>query len=345
VKLVNLIVHDVGHGVYTEPTLSHNVEMYGWIVYDGGSVNLKRSDGHGFYVKDDGNGWKVVRDNVVFDQFGFGVHAFTGIGSGALKNLTFDGNVLFNNGTVSGFDNPNFQIGGFEIADHDTMTNNMLYFSPGASGSVNARIGFEGEMNGTMTAHDNYVVGGGAVWDVGFWQALAVANNTLAGSSTMVNVHDSSTAGWQWTGNQDWSDPSLTQWTFKNADYTFANWKTASGLGATDRATAGQPVVPQVFVRPNQYEPGRGHIVIYNWSGQSTVSVSLANVVRVGAHYEVRNVQDVFGTPVASGTYAGGSVSFPMSGVTPPTPIGGSPRAPIRTAPNFDVFLVTSSGP
>ena len=341
VKLINLIVHDVGHGVYTEPT-SHNIEMYGWIVYDGGSVDSTRSDGHGFYVKDDGNGWKTVRDNVVFNQFGYGIHAFTSIGPGALKNLTFDGNMLFNNGTISGFDNPNFQLGGREIADNDAVTNNTLYFSPGASGFINARVGFEGLLNGAVAVHDNYIVGGGATLDMGFWQAPTVANNTLVGSSTMVNVHDTSTVGWEWEGNQYWRDPTVTEWTFRGSDYTFANWKTASGLGATDHATAGQPVVPQVFVRPNAYEPGRAHVVIYNWSGQATVPVSLANVVRVGAHYEVRNVQDLFGAPVVSGTYGGGSVSFPMSGVTPPTPIGGSPRAPIKTGPAFDVFLVTS---
>ena len=66
-------------------------------------------------------------------------------------------------------------------------------------------------------------------------------------------------------------------------------------------------------------------------------------MVRAGAHFEVRNVQDVFGAPVLSGTYSGGVVAIPMSGVTPPTPIGGSPRPPIKTGPNFDAFLVTSA--
>ena len=99
----------------------------------------------------------------------------------------------------------------------------------------------------------------------------------------------------------------------------------------------------QVFVRPNQYEPGRAHVVIYNWGGQSSVPVSLVNVVPVGAHFEVRNVQDVFGAPLLSGTYSGGSINIPMGGVTPPAPIGGSPRAPIHTGPAFDVFLVTST--
>jgi hypothetical protein len=53
----------------------------------------------------------------------------------------------------------------------------------------------------------------------------------------------------------------------------------------------------------------------------------------------------VFGAPVMSGTYSGGSIDIPMNGVTPPVPIGGSPRTPIKTGPAFDVFLVTSTGP
>ena len=42
---------------------------------------------------------------------------------------------------------------------------------------------------------------------------------------------------------------------------------------------------------------------------------------------------------VVSGVYNGGTVNIPMTGVTPPTPLGG-PRMPPRTAPEFDVFVV-----
>jgi len=172
-----------------------------------------------------------------------------------------------------------------------------------------------------------------------------VSNNTLVGSSAMVNVRDTSTVGWQWGGNQYWRDPTLTEWTYRSTSYPFAGWQAATGLGATDHATPGQPAQPQVFVRPNLYEPGRAHVVIYNWSGQPTVLVNLSNVVRAGNYYEVRNVQDVFGSPVVSGIYGGGSTAIPMTGVTPPAPIGGSPNPPIKTGPSFDVFLVTSSTP
>ena len=52
---------------------------------------------------------------------------------------------------------------------------------------------------------------------------------------------------------------------------------------------------------------------------------------------------DIFGTPVASGTYGGGTITVPMNGVTPPQPIGGAFKTLIKTGPNFDVFIVTSA--
>ena len=79
-------------------------------------------------------------------------------------------------------------------------------------------------------------------------------------------------------------------------------------------------------------------LVVY---GSRSDIPDLSNVLVVGQRYEIRNVQDIFGAAVVSGTYGGGSVSIPMGGVTPPQPIGGSPNSPIRTGPDFDVFVVT----
>ena len=48
-----------------------------------------------------------------------------------------------------------------------------------------------------------------------------------------------------------------------------------------------------------------------------SVPVDLSGVVRPGASFAVRNVQDLFGTPVVSGVYRGGAVGIPMIGVAP----------------------------
>jgi len=84
--------------------------------------------------------------------------------------------------------------------------------------------------------------------------------------------------------------------------------------------------------------------VIYNFGLQNPIGVDISGLVSTGAHYEIRNVQDVFGSPVASGTYTGGAVAIPMNGVAPPKPIGRTaPSTAPHTGPNFDVFLVTST--
>ncbi|HKC24553.1 MAG TPA: dockerin type I domain-containing protein, partial [Thermoanaerobaculia bacterium] len=45
-----------------------------------------------------------------------------------------------------------------------------------------------------------------------------------------------------------------------------------------------------------------------------------------------------YGAPVLSGTYQGGSVSFPMTGLAPAAPAGMA--APAPTGPEFNVFVV-----
>jgi hypothetical protein len=98
-----------------------------------------------------------------------------------------------------------------------------------------------------------------------------------------------------------------------------------------------------VFVRPSRYERGRAFVAVYNRSGAPAVRVSLAGLATPGQRYELRNVQDVFGAPVAAGVYSGDSVTVPMAGVAPPLPVGRPGAVPPRTAPYFDVFLVTVS--
>jgi len=107
--------------------------------------------------------------------------------------------------------------------------------------------------------------------------------------------------------------------------------------------TAGSPTPAlRVFVRPNKYEPGRATIVVYNWAREQSVRVDLSTAMRVGTRYELRNVQNLFGKPVLTGTYAGGAVEIPMTGVEPPRPVGRSGPTPalVRTGPAFDVFIL-----
>ncbi len=107
-------------------------------------------------------------------------------------------------------------------------------------------------------------------------------------------------------------------------------------------ATAPPPSGTRVFVRPNQDEPGRANVTVFNWDLQDTVSADLSTVLSPGDEFEVRNVQDFFGAPVVEGTYDGGPVALPMKGLSVAAPVGWP--APPPTGPEFNAFVVLRKG-
>jgi hypothetical protein len=336
VKIINFVVHDVGEGLYTESS-ADDVEIYGSIFYNQGWQTSIRSDGHGVYVKNTGPGSKVVRDNVFFNSYGLGIHGYTDAGGGFLRNLVIEGNVLFNAGTLSTYPSANLLLGGEAPVENGVVKDNFLYFSPG-KGSTNARLGYLSVANTGLTATGNYVVGGATPLDMGYWSSASVSGNTISGSGHILSFRDDNGAGYTWTGQRYYRDPSANAWAFNGSWSSLNSWQAATGLGGTDVATSA-PTQPAVFVRPNAYEPGRATVIVFNWSGQGSINVDLSAVMTPGAHYEVRSVQNLFGAPITSGTFAG-SIMIPLGPVTPIQPIGGSDVAPTVTGPSFDVFVV-----
>jgi len=121
---------------------------------------------------------------------------------------------------------------------------------------------------------------------------------------------------------------------------SLGNWLRAQVQGNTIQGNQAA-----VFVRPNLYEPGRAHIVAYNHAGSRALRADVSGVLKPGDQYELRSVQDVFGAPVARGTYSGDSIVVPMADPVPVAlPIGRVTGTPPVTRPLFDAFLLTLSG-
>ncbi len=340
VKYVHLVVHDTGIGFYVYPAKSKDVEIYGCLLYDNGW----RGGGHAVYAKSD-TGPLLIRDNVIFNQFGYGIHVYSKLGGGGLRNITVRGNVSFGNGALDGArsGHANLLVGGREPVSGGVVDSNLTYYAPGV-GVYNIELGFGTTQNADLVFRDNYGAGGArAVLTVGYWSQITVSGNTLQGPQGVVDLKDTHLKGYDWGGNTVVHDPSAGAWSYNAVTYGFTGWQQATGLGTTDRATAVPPSAPQVFLRKSVYEPGRATVVVYNWSRQATVPVDISAVLRPGDRYEVRSVQAFFGKPVVSGVYAGAAINLPMTPVTPPAPIGGSPGMPPVTGPDFDTFILTRS--
>lgn len=230
---------------------------------------------HGVYVHNE-RGTKLLADNVFFENLAFGIHVFASARNQPQRGVRVHGNIAFNNGTISRRypAKGNILVGGEVPMSDMQVVDNLVYFS-GQSGE-NIRLGYLPVSNLDILARGNVAWGGEIALRLGSWRAATIEGNTLVGARQLV-----------------------TGMTLDRSNALFAGTQT--------------PAAPSVFVKPNRYEPGRGFVVIYNWQRQPNVKVDLSTILTSGQTYELRRVQDVFGAPVARGTFAGDSIPLPAA--------------------------------
>jgi uncharacterized protein (TIGR03437 family) len=355
-KAINMIVHDAGQPGIGFWDQSNDGEVYGCIVwgngyYDIDSVHGNPQDpwirGDGLYSQNS-VGRVHVTDSIWFRNFTEGAKAYAE--GGGVKGFRFEGNISFENGdrglfiaTNSSSPNPLEDI---------IIRDNYVYQA--ANGFKTLHVGYRG-VNGDAIVTGNYLVGADsgttAAFLVKLVQNATVQNNTSVGLTpgrgSIAEFHQVP-GKVVWDNNiyyGGWARPfRYLGAQSANGYHPFANWQAATGLDAHSTYTVALPTGTKVFVRPNKYEPGRGHIAIYNWDLRPSVPVDLSKIVESGSTFEIRDVQNYFGAPVLKGTYTGGSVNIPMN-LTEVTQLVGEVthfKWRDHTGPRFGAFVVLS---
>src|SRR5438552_11409641 len=88
--------------------------------------------------------------------------------------------------------------------------------------------------------------------DIRTWTTAIVNNNTFYSSDVVLNTQ-SPTAGFGWSGNAHYRDSSISAWSANGSAYTFAGWRSASGLGSSDRVPGKRPSGGTDQLRTNRY--------------------------------------------------------------------------------------------
>jgi Right handed beta helix region len=221
-----------------------------------------------------------------------------------MDNLFIEGNVVFNSGAVAKFLDRNIMVSGGST--NLMLRQNMTYYTAGpAAPGEGVNLGMGGDCKDARVL-ENYLTGSNPLNLTGC-RPVEMKGNTLHGRFD-------GTYAKQFPGNQYMmpKEPPLP---------------TMSGQ--------------KVMVRPNQYEPGRANVVVYNWDRLPSINVDISNAgLKASDQFELRNARDILGAPVVSGTYAGGSISVPMRDLTIAKPIGVVTNPPQQTAPEFAVFVL-----
>jgi len=364
-KFINIVVHDMaGVGISPQSETADN-EVNGNIVYNNGrSPTLAPTYGHGIYAHGTTTpGQKrKIRGNICFNQIGYGFHEFADTGN--LVNFDIEFNIGLNNGIGNGTD---FLIGGQTVLTNAIVRNNVglrtdkqytaflgyiqysdltpeisggnfenNYWHGGAMYGNLDNSGVSIQFN-TTVATDNQ-----ATKLLFHGSIVALGNGTIIDNNTYATLANGAPFGLFATD----FGPSGTETVYS----TFADYQAAIHQETNSTYTAVDNLGTQIFVIPNDYVKGRGHVAIDNPSGASTVNVNISSIVAIGKPFSIYHVYDLptatnpSATPVLSSVLgSGGVVSIPMTGKTPKAVIGGG-FTPTNGLPNLGAFLVLQTG-
>jgi hypothetical protein len=340
-KLINVVVHDAsGSGIVIGPQAT-DAEVYGSIVYNNGRTD--KFD-HGIYCQS--NSSLSLRDNIVFTNWAVGIHCYVEPEHGpdaALQNISVSGNVAFDN-SVWGVAREDILVGGERPASGITIDRNYTYRSTPSAAPI-ADIGYNFLVNQDVVLTNNYFVGG---WlHVGRWTAATVTGNTLFDFTTGPLLWlRGAASGQTWSDNTFFGDSAVLAWRYdSNAVTTFDEWLELTALSEPGAYAGPMPTDAAVVLRPNAYEQGRANIIVYDWPARGSGGVDVADILRPGDCYVVRNAQDFYGAPVASGIYTHRVIQLPMVRVIPPAPLGASTTSAAPSGPTFNVFVLMTATP
>jgi hypothetical protein len=339
IKMINLVVHDTqGCGLWSD---GEGGELYGCVIYNNGWKGPDRGHGHAIYAQNK-TGTKRILDNIFFNQFAYGLHIY-GSEKSALQGFDIQGNVAFNNGCLSapGERSPNLLVGGGSPADRITVVSNFTYH-PGQA--LTARFGY-GAVNEELVCRNNYFVGQTFIQ---LWKTITMTGNTFVSSNTLVHLavpgsYALSTYNWD-NNTYLCGEENPDNLTIKGGPLTsiqgWSQWRKKGDLDPRGKFSMGRPRGSQVFVRGNSYEPGRGHLIVYNWDRKPAVEADLSTLLKPAQGFRIVRAQDYFGDAVFEGHYSGKPISLPMSHKAGVRPIGMDDFQPPVTAPEFEVFVV-----
>lgn len=358
IRIINTVWHDLGGGFGVWKTAAGFVG-YGNIIYNNGWDSPDRLHGHAIYTQND-TLFRLFSDNIIWSSFMNAINQY-GSSNAVLDNMTWEGNVLYGRRILFG--------GGASI-NKLTLRNNFFY-------DQSPEFGYTSKVNDGLTLEGNYIP---LPIYLKWWKNVTFSGNKVFRrdySCVLDMIFDtqappSSLATYTFTNNQYYySDPSPTyqsEWstcwrvsdTGNQGNQFFSEWQ-ALGMDVNSKmtlvpydASSGKPQMilpsPVIFLRKNDYDAKRAHLIIYNWSRSDTVTVpaqDLSGFLQTGQQYRLINVQDYF-TDQETGTYSGNGLEIAMTGRSVVKPIGydeveswyNGPPPVQSTFPEFGVFVV-----
>lgn len=348
-SVINCVLSDMGHPAIGAWGDMADGEIYGTIIWGTGHYEVGTGTpirGSAIYAQNVSELQRKIRDVITFRSFNNGVKPYTE--EGKTDNFHIEGTIGFKNNAnpiivSAGSSNP--------IQNLNVINNYTWEEEDHQNSVVSLGNAYAPAINNNLTVQGNYFVSMGRATGgpliINQWDNLTVKDNTLVTRFTydytesprlFTFMHSDTDVGFEWNNNKYFGarDESIGNDNLINiytdyttnflADlhlYTLQGWQDYTAASTTlttadvsSTWTRNYPTDNVVFVRPNLYERGRGHIVIYNWENLDEVLVDISNLgLDEGEAFEVRDVQNYYGPIVLTAIYShvSSNIKLPMN--------------------------------
>ena len=350
-KLINCIIHDnTGNGIGFWSSAIGS-EVAGCIIYHNGTIGEDRGHGHGLYIQNNSNEYKIIRDNIIFNSFGKGAQIYgTEV---SIRNVKMINNTIFNSAlAASSSIEQGIIAGGVLPVDNMILNNNIFYISPQFNTAASAKFGYENAHNGYGEFKNNVCIDS-YLHITKDWDKITTSGNAyISKSSKTKMVFGFDALRFVTTRDYDNNKFYLGQIGENGGSwngftlYTLSQIQNNSTVAyRTEQHSTYYSTLPKedmIVVQPNPYQSGRAHITIHNWTGKTNISVGVGSVLKRGDKYALYDVTCLSGGPIATGKFSGTAIKIPMNLSNVDKPIGLTANLSRfkNTSPDFGVFLL-----
>ena len=365
-RIINCIAYDNGHpGIGSWRGVGEG-EIYGTLIWGTGIYDFSPATrGAAIYAQNE-LGTRTIKDVIAFRNFTSGIKPYTE--NGFVNGFHIEGNVAFKNAQspilVQGSNNP---IQGLKLIDNYT-------FQEASVGGHAVVVGYayNDQINRDIEITGNTFVAGynptGAI-------VSAQVNNQTFSNNTLITKYVSDISSTEtprlftyyptttqenivWDNNQYFGGRGAnlgtdnlinnhSDRTTRDYLHTLEQWQSVRApFDGNSTWNKSYPENNSVVVRPNIYERGRGHIIIYNWEGLDDITVDISTLgLDEGEAFEVRDAENFYGTPIITAQYSDiqRTIQLPMN-LTEISPTVGTithmDSSLTHTSSQFAVFVI-----
>lgn len=356
-RFYNLIIHDnpgLGFGSWkqTGGTIIENCIIYhnGFIFKNG------KGGGEGMYVQNTKDKNRVIRNNIIFANFYKGIEVWSA-GRNTdyeyVKNITLDGNIIFNSGAPSGHHYDNVIVAtddrnGVNIAKDIKVINNVFYHNTDyLKNEVNGdapslTIGYvDNAPAEDITVENNIILGRNNALRLLHVKSMVFSNNTVYTGYVVLNSNEMQySTDWTFKDNTYFTKKSGAFRIERDKTYPLKTWQSNFGLDAKSQwsLTKEFNLKPVLKIAQHALKPNTFNLALFSKDGQEVevdfeeYQISKGSSYRV---YDVENRNDVLVSGIMTDSK---KIRVPMDAKTFDAPLQTSIAT--KTLSNFGVFII-----